>query len=160
MIQTALKTLIALSFFGGAVLFLCPSGGVRRVMGLLFAAILIAAAIAPLRGFDFDLLSLGEAKRGSAEAEILQNSAESERLLKKLLLQKNCEQWLEEQASRLGLEIDGASVTLCRDEWGNWLPYAASIRAKGSREAAGRLGGKLCDELGIPTERQVWTLNE
>ena len=160
MIQTTLKMLIALSFFGGAVLLLCPEGGVRRVMGLLFSAVMITAAVTPLKDFDYDLFSLGEAKFSSAEAEILQNSARSETLLKKLLLQKNCEHWLEEQASALGLHLIGAVVTLTRDEWDNWIPYEASIRAGGSAEAAERLSAKLRDELGIPPERQVWTLNE
>ena len=160
MMRAALKTLIALSFFGGAILFICPPGGVRRVMGLLLTALLVTAADAPLRGFDYDLFSLGEAKLSSAEAEILHSSAESGNLLKKLLLQQNSERWLAEQASRLGLSDVSASVTLTQDEWGNWLPYAASVHAKGSREEAERLIGKLRDELGIPPERQEWTLNE
>ncbi len=158
--QAALKTLIAISFFGGAVLFLCPAGGVRRVMGLLFTAMLISAALVPMRGFDYDLLSIGEAKLGSAEAEILHSGAESESLLKKLLLQKNCERWLEEQASMIGLRVTDSAVKLSQDEWGNWMPYAVTIRADGSREAAYELTGKLRDELGIPPERQEWTLNE
>ena len=100
--QAVLRTLIALSVFGGALLFLCPAGGVRRVMGMLFTAVLVTAAVAPVHGFDYDLFSLGEAKFNSAEAEIMLNSAKSETLLKKLLLQKNCERWLEEQASKHG----------------------------------------------------------
>ena len=160
MIQTALKTLIALSFFGGAILFICPPGGVRRVMGLLFTALLVTAAVSPLRGVDYDLFSLGEARLSSAEAEILHSSAESENLLKKLLLRQNCERWLEEQASQHGLSNISAAVTLAEDEWGNWLPYSVSVRANGSPEEAERLIGKLRNELGIPPERQEWTLNE
>ena len=52
------------------------------------------------------------------------------------------------------------TVELAQDEWGNWLPYAASVRADGSPEEAERLVGQLRDELGIPPERQEWTLNE
>ena len=158
--QAVLRTLIALSVFGGALLFLCPAGGVRRVMGMLFAAVLITAAIAPVHDFDYDLFSLGEAKFNSAEAEIMMSRAKSETLLKKLLLQKNCERWLEEQASKRGLKVSGVTVELAQDEWGNWLPYAASVRADGSPEEAERLVGQLRDELGIPPERQEWTLNE
>ena len=157
---TAVKTLIALSIFGGALLFLCPAGGVRHVMGMLFSAVLITAAVAPLRGFDYDLFSLGEARLGSAEAEILQNSSESESLLKKLLLQKNCERWLDGKAAELGLSIERAEIKLSQDEWGNWLPCALSIHAGGSPEEADRLVRTIHDELGIPPERQEWTLNE
>ncbi len=160
MMQTVLKTLIAMSVFGGALLFLCPAGGVRRVMGMLFTAVLITAAVAPVHGFDYDLFSLGEARLNSAEAEIILSSAKSETLLKKLLLQKNCERWLEEQASKYGLIISSARVELIQDEWGNWLPYAASVRADGSPEEAERLIEHLRNELGIPPERQEWTLNE
>ena len=158
--QAVLRTLIALSVFGGALLFLCPAGGVRRVMGMLFTAVLVTAAVAPVHGFDYDLFSLGEAKFNSAEAEIMLSRAKSETLLKKLLLQKNSERWLEEQASKHGLKVSGVTVELAQDEWGNWLPYAASVRADGSPEEAERLVGQLRDELGIPPERQEWTLNE
>ena len=129
-------------------------------MGLLFTAMLISSAIVPVCGFDYDILSIGEARLGSAEAEILHSGAESESLLKKLLLQKNCERWLEEQASEHGLNISSVRVELAQDEWGNWLPYAASVHADGRPEEAERLVGLLRDELGIPPERQEWTLNE
>ncbi len=158
--QAVLKTLIALSVFGGALLLLCPAGSVRRVMGMLFTAVLITAALSPVHSFDYDLFYLGEARLNSAEAQIILSSARSESLLKKLLLQKNCERWVEEQASEHGLNISSVRVELAQDEWGNWLPYAASVRADGRPEEAERLVGLLRDELGIPPERQEWTLNE
>lgn len=156
----AVKSLIALSFCGGACLYLCPSGGVRRVMIPLFTAILIAAVLKPLGAFDFDLLSLGEARLGSAEAEIIQSAKQSGDTLKKLMLRQNCERYVETKAAECGMRSAEATVSLRLDDSGNWLPFSVSIRAAGAEEAAERVSALIRDELGIPVERQVWTLNE
>ena len=66
-----LKSLVAISFLSGAALWLCPEGSAKRVTRVLCTVLLVAAVAAPLRDFDFDALSLAEAKVNSAQAEII-----------------------------------------------------------------------------------------
>lgn len=159
--SAALRNVIALSVMGGAGLYLCPAGGPRRVMSLLCTAMIGAAILAPLRELDFDLLSLQEARLSSAEADILQRSRQSEALLQKLTLQKNCEDYIEEKGRSLGLTAVEATVELRWDrEAESWLPFSVRIRASGSKDDAERLRCQIRDELGIPPERQEWTPDE
>ena len=41
--QSALRSLIAMSLIGGAALYICPKNGTRQVLKLLLTAILTAA---------------------------------------------------------------------------------------------------------------------
>ena len=66
-----LKSLVAISLLSGAALWLCPEGSAKRVTRVLCTALLVAAVAMPLRDFDFDALSLAEAKVNSAQAEII-----------------------------------------------------------------------------------------
>ena len=158
--QAALKNLICLSFIGGAALYLCPEGGVRRVLRILCAAIFAAAILKPLAGFDYELLSLEEARFASAEAEITRRAGTKEDTLKQLLLRENCERYIIDRGTELGLKIKEAAVELAQNPEGNRLPYKASIRAEGDETQAEALGRLIRDELGISTERQEWSLNE
>ena len=154
-----MKSLIALSFLGGLALWLCPEGSVKRVMQGLVAALLVSAAVNPLCGLDFDALSLNEARINSAQAEIINSGRQHEDLLKKLLMKQNCENYIAAKGASLGLRILHVSVELETDG-GTLTPSAAGIRAAGSGEAVRQLQRLICDDLGIPTERQAWTINE
>jgi hypothetical protein len=151
---------VALSFFGGAMLLLCPEGGARRVLNLLFTSVLAAAIISPLRDFDYDVFSMEEARLGSAQAEIMQRGLQSEERLKAMLLRTNCERYLVSRGEALGLRITKGTVEIGKDNEGNPYPFAAEIHAVGSAESAEMLCALLRDELGIPPERQVWLLDE
>ena len=153
------KTLVGLSFFAGAVLYLCPEGSVRRVLKLLCTAILTAAVLSPLRTFDYDLLSLEEARFAVAETEISNRAELTGDRMKKLLMQDNCKNYILMQGQELGLNINKAVIEVRQDENGQWLPYAAEIDAVGLSAAAEELSRLLNSELGIPTERQVLTLH-
>lgn len=156
----AARTLISLAFFCGAALYFCPEGGTRRILALLCTAVLASAALSPLRDFDYASLSLTEARLGSAEADILQNSRESGDRLRLLLFEDNCARYLETKAQALHLELLSARIEVTQTETGELLPWSAAIRAAGSEENAEKLSRVLQDELGIPLERQAWTLNE
>lgn len=157
--QEMFRTFIGLAFFSGAVLYLCPEGGARRILKLLCTAILTATVLSPMRTLDYELLSLEEARFTLAEAEIEKRSLQTGESLKKLLLQDNCEDYIISRGQELGLLVQSASIELIQEGDGQWLPYAAVIEASGPETAAQGLCRLLNTELGIPTERQVWTLH-
>ena len=158
--QNALRTLVGLSFFSGAVLWVCPEGGARRTLRLLCTAALAAAVLAPIRELDYDMLSLEQARFSSAEAEITSRAAQTQESLTKMLLQDNCENYITDRGRELGLTIHTAAVELRLDADGEWLPWSADITADGDETQIQELCKLTADELGIPAERQVWRIHE
>ena len=156
--QEIFRTFVGLAVFAGTVLYLCPEGGARRILRLLCTAILIAAVLSPLGTFDYDLLNLEEARFAVAEAELSNRSLETGDSLKKMLLQDNFEHYIVSRRQELGLDIQSTGIELTRNGDGQWLPYAVEIEAAGPAEAAEELACLLYREIGIPKERQVWTL--
>ncbi len=154
--QNALRTLVGLSFFSGAVLWVCPEGGARRALKLLCTAVLAAAVLAPIREIDYDFLSLEQARFSSAEAEITSRAAQTQESLKKLLLKENCESYIIDRGRELGLTIHTAAVELRQEEGGEWLPRSVDITADGDEIQREELCKLIADKLGIPAERQVW----
>ena len=152
------RTFVGLAVFAGAVLHICPEGGARRILRLLCTAILIAAVLSPLGTFDYDLLNLEEARFAVAEAELSNRSLETDDRMKKMLLQNNLENYIVSRGQELGLNIQSIEIELTRNGDGQWLPYAVEIEAAGPAEAAEELACLLYREIGIPKERQVWTL--
>lgn len=158
--REAAGTLIGLSFFCGAALYFCPDGAAKRVLTVLCTAVLASAALSPLRDFDYASLGLYEAKLGSAQAEILQSGRESGDRLRMLLLEENCERYLTAKAEELNLELLSVQLGILAAEDGELLPYSLTVRAAGTDESAEKLCRIIQEELGIPLERQAWTLNE
>lgn len=158
--QSTLRSLLFLSFLSGAALYLCPEGGVRRILRILCTALLAAAVLEPLADFDYELFSLEQARFAAAAAEIGRKAESNGQILKNLLLQENCERYIETQGQNLGLAIKSAEAELREAEDGQCLPYGVTIRYAGDKTAAERLSRLIRDELGIPAERQVWSLNE
>ena len=154
------RTLLGLSFFAGAVLWLCPEGGARRALKLLCTATLAAAALSPVREIDYDFLSLEQARFSSAEAEITSKAAQTQDSLKKLLIKENCERYIADRGRELGLSVRFAAVELRQEAGGEWLPWSAEIRAAGDETLRDTLCKLIGNELGIPAERQVWHFNE
>lgn len=158
--QAALRNLISISLVGGAALYFCPEGGARRILRILCAAVFAAAVLKPLGGFDYEQLSIEEARFAIAEAEISKKAEETQDMFRLLLLQENCEHYIMDRGTEFGLGMKDAAVELRQNPDGNWLPYMASIRAEGDETQAEKLCRLIREELGIPTERQVWSLNE
>lgn len=153
MMRTMLYALISLSVFGGAALYLCPQGGVKRIMRLLLTAILAAAVLTPLRAPDYDFLSLEEAKLNSLEIKILEESRRKQNRLQGELLRQNCERYVMTRAEALGLRVRAVEITLDRE---SALPYAVKLEVSGGGEEMEILCQLIRDELGIPIERQAW----
>ena len=156
----ALRHVIALSFIGSAVLFFCPEGGVKRVLRILLTAMLAAEILTPIQAIDYNVFSAVEARFSSAEAELLQNAGRSERMLKKAFFAQNCEEYVKGKAGQLGLKVLELTFELQENGEDSWQPVAVSLHAAGAGESAELLSRLIRDDLGIPIERQVWTLDE
>jgi len=158
--RAALRSLIALSLLGGAALYLCPEVGGKRIMKLLVTAVLVAAALEPLRTLDYDLLSVEEARLSSSEIEIRLDSERKTDRLKEQLFRQNCERYITARAQALGLNVKEIEIALTGDSEESLRPESARLRVSGGAEEMERLCRLMRDELGIPVERQVWITDE
>lgn len=151
-----MRELIALSVLCGAALYLCPEGGVKRVLSVLSAALLSMSVLGQLRGFDYDMLAVENARLHEAEQTIAANGEDAARRMNRLLIEREYASWLEQQASALGLAQFEAEIAV---EWsleGFWVPYAAALYGTPTQAQKETLTQMLRDELGIPEERQQW----
>ena len=155
-----LRSLIAVSLIGGAALHICPPNGTKQILKLLITAILAAAVLTPLRELDYDLLGLEEAKLGSAEARIIQESRQRENSLKEQAFIHNCEGYIRSHAEELGIHAENIRLSVVRTGEERWEPYSVSVEVSGNTAAVEELCQLIHTELGIPSERQAWTLNE
>ena len=155
-----LRSLIAVSLIGGTALHICPPNGTKQILKLLITAILAAAVLTPLRELDYDLLGLEEAKLGSAEARIIQESRQRERSLEEQAFIRNCEGYIRSHAEELGIYVENIRLSVVRTGEERWEPYSVSVEVSGNTAAAEELCQLIHTELGIPSERQAWTLNE
>ena len=156
MIQESIRQLCAVSLLCGAALSLTPDGGVKKVTQMLCTAVLTLAVLSPLRELDFDVYALETAKLREAEAGITANAEKIEDRLNRIVIERQCEEYIMDKAGELGL--DGIDVKV-QAQWsleGLWVPYSAQIIAGADEKAASELAGIIRDDLGIPTERQQW----
>lgn len=158
--QSALRSLIAMSLIGGAALYICPKNGTRQVLKLLLTAILTAAVLTPLCELDYDTLGLEEAKLSSAETRILQDSKQRQSSLKEQYFIQNCERYIRSHAEELGLHVKNIRLSVVRKGEESWAPFSVSMMITGSTEGMEELFQLIQTDLGIPAERQDWTLNE
>lgn len=151
-----LKKMIALSVMTGALMHVCPEGGVKRVASVLCTAVLSLAVLSHLGGMDRELYTLENAKLGTSESRIEQNGAAAGQELNRRYLQEEYTDYIVQQAGILGISELSADVQMQRSLDGLWLPYAAELSGPlepWQREALEKV---LDENLGIPPERQVW----
>ena len=158
--QSAIRSLVSLSFISGAALFLCPEGGIRQILRILCAALFASAILTPLGGFHYEVMSQEEARFERAAAEISMKADTAEDRLKQMILRENCERYIVDRGQEHGLKITKAEVELKPDEGGQWLPYKVTVEALGEKTEAEEFRALIYEELGIPMERQVWSLIE
>lgn len=154
--QALLKELIALSVLTGALMHVCPEGGVKRVAAVLCTAVLSLAVLTHLGGMHQEDFLPEIAGMEGTERWIEESGTAAGMELSRRYLQEEYTQYISSRAAALGVQMPEVRMTLMQDTNGQWLPYAAELSGAvtfGQREALTRA---LQEELGIPPERQVW----
>ncbi len=149
------RTLCASAVVCCAALLLCPEGRVRRVLGLVCAAVMSLALLGPLASPETGgrIVSLPH-DRERAETAVREGLSASERLLRPVI-EERCAAYISDRARELGLPLRAVSVSAeWRDEDDCWIPREAYL--EGEEACRQRLAPLLEAELGIPEERQYW----
>ena len=155
-----IKQLCVLSVLCGAAMSLTPEGGVRRVMSILCMLILACSLLTALRSLDFDAYALELARYREQEQRFLTDNSEKNARLNRLVIEQECGTYILDKARSIGLELQSVAVEL---EWsgeGFWVPRAAQIAYRGEERQRRVMESLIAGDLGIPTERQIWVLNE
>ena len=153
---SVIRELSALAFLSGASLYLCPEGGTKRVMSLLCAALLTAAAIRPLRQMNDTRLAFREIQLEELEERITQSGRETRMLLQRTVLEKNCAEYIRRQAGALGIGALRVEIDFRQEADGSWRPFSVRLYGAADGERIRMLQDRIRDELGIEWERQEW----
>ena len=146
-----LHRLCILSVFFGLMLSVAPDGGVKRVMNILCAAILILTILSPLKQLDIGEYALELAKNRELEASFMDDGKELNDRLNRLVIERECEAYIRDKATAMGID----AKALIRARWdsnGLWIPYEIELDC--ARDE--RLEAEIIAGLGIPKERQIW----
>ena len=144
MMSGAIREICALSILCGAAMSIMPEGGVKRVTGILTAAVLLTAILAPLKSMDLESYALIAAHYR----------------LNRAVIERECETYIMDKANELDIDIREADVEVQWSMDGVWLPYSACITGQSAPAQETALEDAVTAGLGIPGERVTWKNNE
>lgn len=151
-----IRELVALGFFSGASLYLCPEGRTKRVMSLLCAALMTAAAMKPLGQMNDAQPAYIGTQLAELEERITQDGRETQMLLQRTELEKNCAGYIRNQAGALGIGALRVEIEFRQEAAGGWQPSSVRLYGAADEKSMQILQNKICEELGIEKERQEW----
>ena len=153
------RTLAIGAVFVGAVLALVPEGSEKRAVKLVCGAVMTLLLVAPLKK-----LNAGEAAWQPAELRLLRESLREEagqisREAAEAFIRAGAEEYILDAAGRLGILQPGVRLSL-QGEGTASRPWAAELTGGCTEEQRMQLSMLLEGELGIPAERQTWSVND
>ena len=145
--------------FCAVVLLLIPEGSEKRSVKLICAVMMTILLIRPLRELDWERLTELLTVQRLQGSDIAQSADDLSRELCSSIIREETEEYIWDAARRLGIPQLGIRLRL---KSGEALPYPWSIDLKGEVSAKQReeLSLLLEGELGIPRERQTWSLDD
>lgn len=151
--------LVTAAVLASGALLLTPEGGVRRVTELVCGMVVTAMLLLPVLEIpENSVAGFMEELRGSAR-ELTEPMAEREQEMLRPFIEERLCAYILDEAEKLGAEVSGVSVIVHWTE-GEWLPREVYLRGAPDEAAAKRLQYRIASELGIPAERQHWTVED
>ncbi len=129
----------------------------RRIIRFLGGILIILVAVTPLLSLDVEELVQAMQSFDSAyafDSETIQNNTQ---MLLAKHIKETTETYIENKADEIGATVQ-AEVTLDGGEYP--IPTAARIIGSLNAEQVRELSSYLTDALGIPAEKQEWSLYE
>lgn len=137
---------------------IAPEGKTKRAVRLVCGVVMLIAMMSIVKDFDFSNYGkyLADCKSG---AEYLSTAIDEENdRLSRTIIEEECETYILDKGSRLGLEGMDAAVRAEWSENGFWYPDKAEIRADSTSPtgAKSRLEYYIEADLGIQGENIIW----
>lgn len=133
---------------------LTPEGRAKRVVRLVCGFAMVLALLAPLGRFDPGRLAGELAALRSRAREQTGALEEADRDISKTLIREECEAYIMDKATALGLAPREVTVSLRWSGEGYWFPTGAVIDCPGGRSEA--LTRVLSADLGLTEDQVEW----
>ena len=153
-----LRGICAASVFFGLALTLLPEGRDRRVASLCVTAALVLMLLGLFQTFSWESYAVSLAEMRSASDEIAENAEEGGKALSRLVIERECGEYIMDKAAELSLAVNRVKVSARWSREGVWVPERAAIVLDRDGENRKKLASLIAAELGIPEDRQEWSV--
>ena len=154
-----MREICSLSVFCGAVLSICPEGGVKRILRVLESVILLAVVIGHVGELDLSPYRIEAARLRERQQEILQGAEDRADRLDRLVIEEGYRSYIEKRAEAAGLHPKKIQIRARWSKEGLWVPESSCIWML-PEESTRELSEILAGDLGITADQQEWIRDE
>ena len=142
-----------------AVQALTPKGKSGSAVKLACGFLTVALLIGPLREFDFDSYALSMSRIKSAGEQYAGEALNGGQEMLGSVIERESEAYILDKAAELGIAGATARVSAKLFEEGEYpYPYSVELGGEAASEQKKALSSYIEGELGIPAERQYWSV--
>lgn len=153
------RTLAVGAIFCSVVLLLIPEGSEKRAVKLVCAAMLTILLIRPLRELDTEELTELWTMESLRRNTLVEDTDELSMELCRRIIREETEEYIWDAAGRLGITRLGIRLKLSDGE-GLPRPWSVDLTGEVTEKQKEQLSLLLEGELGIPRERQSWSMDD
>ena len=153
------RTMAVGAIFCAVVLLLIPEGSEKRSVKLTCALMLTILLIQPLRCLDEEKLTKLLTLRRLEETGLAADTDELSMELYSRIIRRETEEYIWDAAQRLGIRKLGVRIRL-KDSDGMPVPWSIDLTGSVTQQQKEALSLLLEGELGIPPQRQTWSLDD
>ncbi|MBR3555670.1 MAG: hypothetical protein IKN89_07145 [Oscillospiraceae bacterium] len=153
------RSLAVGAVFCGAVLLLAPEGKEKRAVKLTCAMMLTILLISPLRRLDARQLTELLTLQRMEENRVVEDADELSMEICSRIIREETEEYIWDAAQRLGIGKLGIRLRL-KETRGLPCPWSIELTGSVTASQKEKLALLLEGELGIPEERQTWSVDD
>ena len=153
------RTMAVGAIFCAVVLLLIPEGSEKRSVKLTCAFMLTILLIQPLRRLDEEKLTELLTLQRLEETGLAADTDELSMELYSRIIRRETEEYIWDAAQRLGIRELGVRIRL-KDSGGMPVPWSIDLTGSVTQQQKEALSLLLEGELGIPPQRQTWSLDD
>ena len=110
------------------------------------------------RSFSWESYTVSLAELRSASDAFAADAERKGRELSRLVIERECGEYIMDKAAELTLAVRSVKVNVRWSREGVWVPERAVIVLERDGEGRRRLASLIAAQLGIPEERQEWSV--
>ena len=153
-----LRGICAASVFFGLALTLLPEGRERRAASLCVTAALVMMLLGLFRSFSWESYAVSLAELRSASDAFAADAERKGRESPPPPPARECGEYIMDKAAELSLAVNRVKVSARWSREGVWVPDRAEIVLDRDGESRKKLASLIAAELGIPEDRQEWSV--
>lgn len=132
----------------------------KQVLRLIAFVSLATAIVSAVVRLDFSSYAAALQRVRSASAWDAAAAEEQNRNMNRLLIESECNTYIVQRGTELGVPVAEARVTTSWDTQGCWAPERAEIVLSCPYDDTDALRDAITTELGIPGDLQTWSVKD